>query len=591
MDDTVREAARLDALHQLNLLDTSPSESFDRITRMASQLFGLPVSAVSLTDRDRQWFKSRVGIDHCSIPRERAPCAQVAETRDVVVLPDLLADACYADSILAASGVRFYAGAPLVTREGYGLGALCVLGTEPRQVTAAETSALRDLADMVMAQIELQHAYGHIDPISGLPNRNQFLDDLEDLGRDAPDQPRLAVLVDLARTDQLASSARVMGASFVDEMVQDAARTIRGAIGHDRLAYHVGVTQFAFLAQSDTELGDYLPQVREFLTKFRQQPNRQFLTTAAVGVAPFVTAVTPPRDVLRMAISAAHDARTSETLLGIYSPTSDRAHHRRFRLLNDFGAALDDPGQLHVVYQPRVALPSGECQGVEALMRWRHPELGDVSPAEFIPIVEQTALARRTTAWILESVLAQLAIWRRSGLHLRVSVNVSAVNLEEQDFADAVQLRLMKHRLPADALELEVTESAVMTNATVALDQLGCLHAGGVQLAIDDFGTGHSSLAYLQRLPAHVVKIDQSFVRDVLLGDRERALVRSMVTLSHDLGYRVVAEGVETREIADAVTALGCDEAQGYYYARPLAAVDLECWLGDRHALPAAQAA
>ena len=165
MEDT-SESARLDALRQLNLLDTPPSESFDRITRMASQIFGLPIAAVSLTDKDRQWFKSRVGVAHQSIPRDRAPCAQVAEHREPVVVEDLRADACYAQSVLAGTGARFYAGAPLITREGHGLGALCVIGVEPRTVTELEMSALRDLAAMVMAQIELQHAFGRIDPTS-----------------------------------------------------------------------------------------------------------------------------------------------------------------------------------------------------------------------------------------------------------------------------------------------------------------------------------------------------------------------------------------------------------------------------------------
>ena len=172
------EDARLDALHQLNLLDTPASESFDRITRMASHIFGLPISAVSLTDRDRQWFKSRVGVEHGSIPRDRAPCAAVAESTEMLVVPDLLADTRYATSVLAEQGVRFYAGAPLVTREGFGLGALCVLGTEPRAATPAEMTALNDLAQMVMSQIELQHAFGRIGPLSVLPNRPQFLDDL-----------------------------------------------------------------------------------------------------------------------------------------------------------------------------------------------------------------------------------------------------------------------------------------------------------------------------------------------------------------------------------------------------------------------------
>ena len=591
MADDLLESARLDALYQLNLLDTAPSESFDRITRTASQLFGLPISAVSLTDRDRQWFKSRVGVAHSAIPRFGAPCGQVAETTEFLVIPDLLADESYSQCLLAEQGVRFYAGAPLVTREGYGLGALCVLGNEPREVTEAEATALRDLAAMVMAQIELQHAYGRIEPVSGLPNRVQFLEDLEDLARDHPGQRRVAVLVDLARTEQLNSSLGVMGPGFIDEMVQDAARTMRAVLGPDCFAYHVSATRFAYLTGPEAALESHLPHLLSLLRQVGHGLSGRFMTTAAIGVAPFVTGEMSPRDVLRTAHSAAQDARETENRIGIYSATSDAIHKRRFRLLNDFAAALDADDQLSMVYQPRIDAASSVCVGAEALLRWHHPELGNISPAEFIPVVEQTTLARRTTAWVLDYALSQMGEWHRQGLGLNVSVNISAANLGEPDFAEMVQLRLLKHRLPAEVLELEVTESAMMADPAAALDQLKALDAAGIRLAIDDFGTGYSSLAYLERLPVQVVKIDQSFIRNVTLGEREHNLVRAMVELTHGLGYKVVAEGVETEAIADAIAAMGCDEAQGYFYARPMTAAAFEAWLAEAGTAPQQAAA
>lgn len=580
------EEARLDALHRLSLLDTRPSESFDRITRMASQIFGLPIAAVSLTDSDRQWFKSRVGVEHQSIPRDKAPCARVAESTQVVLIPDMLADSCYANSVLAGQGIRFYAGAPLVTREGFGLGALCVLGTEPRTATPAEMAALNDLAQMVMSQIELQHAFGRIDPLSGLPNRTQFLDDLDDLGREAPGRRRLAVLVELARPEELNSGVRVLGSDYVDGLIQEAARTIRSILGPSRTAYHVAATQFAFLAAPEVDEDSYPERLASTLKGLRATSNARFVMSAAIGVAPFITGDTAPRDVLRMAHSAALDARASEAAVGIFSFSKDDAHRRQFRLLNDFGAALDRPEQLRLVYQPRIDLPTRRCVGVEALLRWKHPVLGNVSPAEFMPLVEQTSLARPTTARVLDAGLRQLGAWCAMGMDVQLSINVSAANLMETDFAEQVQLCLLKHRIVPAMLELEVTESAVMENAAQAMDQLTALDAAGIRLAIDDFGTGYSSLAYLQRLPAKVVKIDQSFVRDLEAGERERTLVRSMISLSHDLGYRVVAEGVETAAAADMLTEMGCDEAQGFFFARPLELQDFEQWFagqGVRH--------
>jgi EAL domain-containing protein (putative c-di-GMP-specific phosphodiesterase class I)/GGDEF domain-containing protein len=578
------EEARLDALHKLNLLDTSPSESFDRITRMASQIFGLPISAVSLTDSDRQWFKSRVGLEHMSIPREKAPCARVAESTGIVLIPDILADDFYKRSVLADQGVRFYAGAPLVTRDGFGLGALCVLGTEPRTASPAEMAALNDLAQMVMAQIELQHAFGRIDPLSGLPNRTQFLDDLDDLGRDDPDRPRLAVLLDLARAEQLNNGVRVMGSGYVDDMVREAALALRAILGPARTIYHVAGTQFTFLAPPGVDVDAYVAELASMLGQLRAASNARFVMSATIGVAPFVTGRAPSRDILRTAHNAALDARGTDSAVSIYSSSNDGAHRRRFRLLNDFGAALDQPGQLRLVFQPRLDLATRACVGAEALLRWSHPVLGDVSPGEFIPIVEQTSLAGPTTAWVLDTGLEQLGIWCAADMGIQLSINISAANLDEKDFAQRVQLYLLKHRVPPSMLELEVTESAVMADSGQAIGQLATIKAAGIRLAIDDFGTGYSSLAYLQRLPAQVVKIDQSFVRDLAKGEREQTLVRSMISLSHDLGYRVVAEGIETAEAAEMLAEMGCDEGQGYFFARPMELADFEQWF-RRHSL------
>ncbi|AIT08417.1 diguanylate phosphodiesterase (plasmid) [Sphingomonas taxi] len=576
------EDARLDALAQLKLLDTPPSESFDRITRMASQIFGLPVAAVSLTDRDRQWFKSRVGIDHCSIPRDKAPCAAVAESTVPLVVEDLLADPHYADSVLARAGTRFYAGAPLITSDGYGLGALCVLGTVPRQVSPAELAGLVDLAAMVMAQIELQHAFGRIDPISGLPTRNQFRDDLTDLARDRGGEPRFAVVVDLARDDQISRITRVMGGTRVDELIREAARSLARMLGPSRTVYHVGAAQFAFLSPPDTEQAAYLDVLQSGFALIRRSSSARFVTSVAIGVRPFVLGDVLPDDVLRGAASAAQDARRADGSIALYSAANDTAHQRQYRLLRDFGAALEAGDQLRLVYQPRLDMASGRCLGAEALLRWRHPQLGEISPAEFIPIIEQTSLARPTTQWVLDAAMDQLAHWDHAAIAQTLSVNISAANLTEADFVARVQRGLAQRGLRPDRLEIELTESAIMAQPDQALAMLRELAAAGICLAIDDFGTGHSSLAYLQRLPARVLKIDQAFIRN-LTGAQgpDFVLVETMIGLAKKLGYHVVAEGIETEAAATVLTRLGCDEAQGFWFARPMEAGDFATWLAD----------
>ncbi|MDY0975194.1 EAL domain-containing protein [Massilia sp. CFBP9012] len=577
----LHEAARLEALHRLELLDTPPSEAFDRITRMAAQLFNLPIAAVSLTDSDRQWFKSKVGVEHDAIPRLRAPCAEVADTAHVLVVPDLLENACFRNSKLAADGIRFYAGAPLVTSDGFALGAMCVLGTEPRQVTQVERQALQDLAAMVMAQIELQHALGRIDPVSGLPNRNQFIVDFNDMElAELAGDMRLAALVSLASPQELSDAQRVMGAGYLDEMVRDAVPQLRLA-GAGKI-YHVGTIQFAFFAPAGISLETFRTQLQSWLDARASHGQARFITTTTVGVAPFTVGQTEGLDLLRNMHSAAQDALAAERSVRVFSSEHDAVLQRQFWLVNAFGAALQGSNQLHLVYQPKIGLKDGACAGVEALLRWSHPERGVISPGEFIPVIEATSLARATTEWVLAAAMRQMAAWRHEGVTLQVAVNVSAVNLEEPDFCDRVLKLLVRHGLPASNLAIELTESALMRNPKVAQATLERLARAGVQLAIDDFGTGYSSLSYLQSLPANVVKIDQSFMRNLAQDERRRALVGAMIKLSHDLGHKVVAEGVETVEVEELLRAAGCDEVQGYLHARPLAPDALAAWLAGR---------
>ncbi|MET0266345.1 MAG: GGDEF and EAL domain-containing protein [Duganella sp.] len=580
------EARRLDALYKLNILDTPPSEAFDRITRMAARLFNLPIAAVSLTDSDRQWFKSRVGVEHTSIPRHLAPCGNVADTAELLIVPDLLNDQHFRDSPLAASGIRYYAGAPLVTGDGHCLGAMCVLGVEPRDTTPEELTMLCDLAGMVMAQIEMLHALGRVDPISGLPNRNQFIEDFQDMQRDsAPGAQRMAVLINLATPAQLAHAARAMNPRYLDELVTDAAGWIRAEIGAGRKVYHVATTQFALLATPGMTIEAYTPLLEAKLERAIATIKTRFVATPSIGVAPFDIATADALSVLRRAQSAVHDAIEAGHNVAIYSANEDQVYRRRFNLLNDFGEALASGDQLRLVYQPRIDIASGECVGAEALLRWNHPQLGAIGPGEFMPIVERSRLAQATTAWVLQAALDQQLAWRDAGLPLQLSLNVSAANLLEVDFADRVVAALALRDLPHSCLELEITESAIMEQPLKAHITLEALAQAGVHLAIDDFGTGYSSLSYLQRMPADVVKIDQSFVRGVEGDPRQQSLVRAMISLSQELGHRVVAEGVENAEALKFLRQAGCDEAQGYLFARPMEVADFSHWYYE-HGMP-----
>ena len=586
------EARRLQALRKLNLLDTPPSEAFDRITRMAARFFNLPIAAVSLTDTDRQWFKSRVGVEHTSIPRIKAPCGEVADSRDVLLIPDLLADRHYCDSPLAAGGIRYYAGAPLITQDGHCLGALCVLGSAPRETTPEELGSLQDLAGMVMAQIEMMHAIGRVDPVSGLPNRTQFIEDFQDMQKEGPGgEWRQAILINLATPEQLAHAARAMDSVYLDELVNDAAAWIRDELGDGRKVYHVATTQFALLAAPGVTLDACLPVIEAKIAGAIATIKTSFVATPAVGVAPFEVGTADCLSVLRRAQSAVQDAIERSSHVAVYSAHEDRLYRRRFTLLGDFALALASGDQLRLVYQPRIDIASGLCVGAEALLRWNHPTLGAIGPAEFIPFIERSRLAQATTAWVLETALDQQLAWREAGMALQLSLNVSAANLLETDLAGRITEALDRRGLPRDCLELEITESAIMEQPARAHATLEAIAASGVHLAVDDFGTGYSSLAYLQRMPADVVKIDQSFIRELESDPRQQGLVKAMIALSQDLGHRVVAEGVENEAVLAFLREAGCDEAQGYWFARPLEVDLFTAWYVGRIVAQAQQLA
>jgi len=576
-----REAARLRALRDLGLLDTPPSEAFDRITRLASRLFGLPISAISLTDVDRQWFKSRVGVEQQQIPRFKAPCDKVSSTRSPVVVSDLLADPTYCDSPLADAGVRFYAGAPLITHEGFALGSMCVLGQEPRTATEAEVSLLRDLAEMVMDQIELQHALGRIDAVSGLPNRTQLVEDMEDLARDHPKEECMAVLIDLADAYQLADARRVLGPAFLDNLVKFGRTAIQPLLGNDCKIYHVGTTELVFLLREPMrqKLFEMLMEIQSRLADFVESDGVPVSAHAVIGIVPFRLGDTTPRDVLRKAFGAALDAREAEVKVEVHSPAKDEQHHRRFKLLVGIREALIAPNQLSLVYQPRIDVRTGACAGAEALLRWYHPTMGNIPPGEFIPLIEQTALAGELTDWVMDAALWQVTMWRGEGVRVPVSINISGANLEEEDFVQRLKQGLERHNLPPTAIQLEFTESALIRMRRRVLERLKDIKALGVTCAIDDFGTGYSSFSYLQNIPADIVKIDRSFMAAIDSLERDQILVRAIIDMAHDLKYRVVAEGVETQQAYDFLAEAGCDEVQGYHISRPLTANDFRDWL------------
>ncbi len=573
IDTAINEAARLNALRDLRLLDTPPSEAFDRLTRLASQLLAAPVSTISLTDADRQWFKSKVGLDISEIPREQACCSYAIQGRGVFVVPDLLEDPRFRESPVARAGIRFYAGAPLVTRAGHALGTICVVDSVPRTLTDAEKRVLLDLAGLVMSQIELQNMIGRVDPTTGAANQYQLFEDLDDLARSQPQDIAGALLIELMGTARASDLSRALGTSQAETLMGQALSIVTRHAGNGGRLYHVGPLSCVLLMDAIArEWGDWVVErIEDALKSPVLCNNVPVALDPSFGLYDFAPGEVTPSDVLRRLIIAAAQAREEGTGQARYHAVQEERGARRFQLLNDFAAALEAPDQLSLVYQPRYELRSGRRVGVEALLRWAHPTLGNVSPAEFIPLVEKTALARPLMDRVARAALGQLRAWKAGGIDLSVSINASALNLDEHDFADRLLAMAAATDVDPHSIELEFTESALARDAGCVVEQMQRLRAEGVRIAIDDFGTGYSSLHYLQQLPISVLKIDQAFVRNLATSTKDQKLVRAMIGIAHDLGYHVVAEGIETAEAYAMLLGWGCDEGQGYFMSRPVA--------------------
>ncbi len=301
-----------------------------------------------------------------------------------------------------------------------------------------------------------------------------------------------------------------------------------------------------------------------------------------IGVLPILKSQELQQDWLRLVVSAADEARDRKLGWFLYEPQFDAAQQRAFMLLSALPEAVNADRQFSLVYQPKIKLPSGTCHSVEALIRWTHPVLGNISPAEFIPLAEKTALIASIGLWVLKAIIQQAAAWKARGLRLLIAMNITVSDMESAEFVDTLIHEVEKHGLEPADFEVELTESMLMTNPKEVIRQLERVRKFGVAVAVDDFGTGYSNWAYLKKLPASTVKLDQSLISGLCTNKNDKKLVKTLIELAKGLGYRVVAEGVESEEVLELLTQWGCSEAQGYLIAKPMSSKALEAWIGQR---------
>ena len=428
---------------------------------------------------------------------------------------------------------------------------------------------------------ETKHQALH-DALTGLHNRSYFRERVEQAvahGKAGGERTCL-MLIDLDRFKEVNDT---LGHHNGDQLLRQIGNRLKNELRESDTVARLGGDEFAVLLRDVVDTTQIVRTAERILTCLKQPLFFMGLTLdvgASIGISLFPDHARDVDSLLQRADVAMYVAKETHSGYEFYTADRDQNSLRRLALGSELSKAIQNK-EVILYYQPKADMRTGKIIGVEALARWQHNYRGIVPPDEFIPLAEQTQLIRPLTINLLDEALRQSAVWSKKGIHLKIAVNLSSRNLLDLTLPEEVARLLQKWQVEPALLELEITESTIMADARRALTVLSTLNSMGVGLAIDDFGTGFSSLSYLKRLPVKEIKMDKSFVMKMAMDENDAAIVRSTIDLSHNLGLRVVAEGVETEAIWNQLVTLGCDLAQGYYLNRPVPPEDLEVWLRD----------
>ncbi len=455
--------------------------------------------------------------------------------------------------------------------------------TIQRKGRSTRIVALQDITERKAHLQELEHLALY-DSLTDLPNRNLFHKRLQQAMATAGDgrDPVAVLVLDLARFKEINDT---LGHEHGDKVLQEVTERLKGVVSDADTLARLGGDEFAILLPKAgiahaSAVVQQLQQIMEAPFAVQDMP---ITVDMRAGLACYPEHGADAALLAQRADVALRIAKETKTHFAVYDPHRDPFSLRRLTLFGELRAAINGNG-LEVHYQPKVDMSTGQGHAVEALVRWPHSQQGMVPLDEFIPLAEQTGLIAPLTLWVLQEAARQCRAWSRSGLDLKVAINLSARNLQDPELPARLSEQLHSLGIQPDRITLEITESAIMADPERTFEVLTHLHDMGLALSVDDFGTGYSSLAYLRKLPVAELKIDRSFVSNMAKNENDKIIVRSIIDLAHNLGLRVVAEGVEDRDTWEQLSGLGCDIAQGYYISRPLAPAEITHWLQSRSA-------
>lgn len=571
------------ALQALLSPDDSRDDVLRKITQLAARMLKIPGSFISVLDDENQYVRAAINFQLETSSRVNSFCRYAVDSGNPFIVPDTLQDARFVTHPLTVASpfIRFYAGVPLTTRDGITLGTLCVVDTNPHTVTKEQIDTLRLLGELAMSFLEAWHYAGLTDAITGLPNKLHLLRDIQLLNAANDTAERNLILIDCIDMPRAFELARTRGMAPVENLLRDMAIMLPLRLRPLKCGklYMVATGRFALLTRASDNISACAIANRLQGVSAELEPGITVEFRVHTAGKTFIPGDLSAREVLNKAVHALHE-RIRQNTFQLPETIIDEDAAAMPVLMEELAQAIDgNLSGLYLVYQPKMCLQTDAPVGIEALIRWRHPQKGELSPGMFIPFAEQAGLLQDLTGWVIANVITQLAAWHALGLALPVSVNVSIQDISAPGFADSLEARMIRARLPTSLLGIECLETERIIESAAALKGLEMLKLRGFPISLDDFGTGYSNISYLRRMPIDIIKLDQSLISKLSEDTASRIIARSIIGMLKELDYVVLAEGVENAQTGETLQKYGCDQAQGYLYARPLPAQEMSSWL------------
>jgi len=577
------DVKRLSAIKALLSPDEARDKVLERFVNLASQVLGISGSFISIVDDHNQYIKASRNFDLKQSTRDESLCRHVIDGEGHLVVYDTLLDERLVTHpfVKGDPHIRFYAGVSLQNLDGAVLGTLCVTDTQPHPFADDKLVTLRSLATLVSSFLDAWNNAGFADVITHLPNRPRLIRDIHQLTLTAPHSRFRLILIDCLDIIRAYELTRAVGVApmekLLKQMAQDVANRLK--LPENETLYSFAPGRFAIVQPySDRFTAHNMPDLFKGM-KADLAENITLDLNVFTGETEFVPGQMNANETIRQAVSALHEAIDENINAMSFDESYDSRRTDDFMIMNDLAQALNKDEELYLAWQPKVCLRTGKTVGLEALIRWNHPERGELFPSEFIPLAGKTNLISDLTNWVIDHTVEQLARWNREYDLIPVSINVSERDFARPDFADELVAKLAAAQLPNAILGIECLENELITKSDVAIKGLEALKSHGFVISLDDFGTGYSNISYLQDIPLDVIKIDRSLISRMGEDDASKIIVRCIIQMLKELNYTVLAEGVETEATLGLLKTYGCDQIQGYFFSKPLPASDIEHWL------------